>query len=155
MDIAKAVDNVGTITELKRIASAYVIDYRGLSDEELKAAVKKTAPQYYFRKNVAPVLQALSFNDDRNLRILSQLILTTVLLEKDDFMCPKRETEDEIISFEQAIVNRSNEDLLKKTPERSSDLELFKFVLETAWQHNDTISPDEKNLIEKVRTRLG
>lgn len=154
MKIAKAVDNAGTVTELKRTASAYVIDYRGLSDDEIKAALKKTAPQYYFEGNVAPVLQELFLSDNRDLRILCRLILETVLIQKDGFMCPKRETEDDIISFEQGIINRSNEDLLKKTPERSQDLELFKFVLETAWQHNDSISPDEKNLIEKLRSRL-
>jgi len=154
MKLAKAVDNVGTITELKRIAGAYVIDYRGLSDEEIKAALKKTAPQYYFEDNIHPALQELFLGDNRDLRILCRLILETVLLQKDDFMCSKRETEDEIIAFEQGIVNRSNEDLLKKTPERSQDLELFKFVLETAWEHNDSISPDEKNLIEKLRSRL-
>ena len=154
MKIARVVDNIGTITELKRVASAYVIDYRGLSDDEIKAALNKTAPQYYFEKNVAPVLDELFLGDSRDMRILSRLILETVLVQKDDFMCPKRETEDDIIAYEQGIVNRSNEDLLKKTPERSKDLELFRFVLETAWEHNDSISSDEKNLIEKMRSRL-
>ncbi len=154
MKLSKAVDNAGTATELKRTASAYVIDYRGLSDDEIKAAFKKTAPQYYFEDNVRTALRELILSDNRDLRILCRLILEIVLLQKDDFMCPKRETEDDIISFEQDIVNRSNEDLLKKTPERSHDLELFKFILETAWDHNDLISPDEKNLIEKLRERL-
>ncbi len=154
MKLAKAVDNVGTVTELKRVASAYVIDYRGLSDEEIKEALKKTAPQYYFANNITTVLNELFLNDNRDLRILSRLILENVLLQKDDFMCPKRETEDDIVAFEQSIINQSNEDLLKKTPERSQDIELFKFVLETAWEKNASISPDEENLIEKLRTRL-
>lgn len=154
MKLIKAVENVGTITELKRFASAYVIDYRGLSDEEIKDALKKTAPQYYFPDNISSVLNELFLSENRDLRILCRLILEHVLLQKDDFMCPKRETEDDIVAFEQSIINQSNEDLLKKTPERSQDIELFKFVLETAWEHNASISPDEQNLIEKIRTRL-
>ncbi len=154
MKIAKAVDNVGTVTELKRIASAYVIDYRGLSDEEIKAALKKTAPQYYYKENVSTAVNSIFLNENRDLRILCRFLIEYVLLHKDNFMCSKRECEDEIIAFEQSIVNRSNEDLLKKTPERSNDLELFKFVLETAWEHNQSISPDEYNLIEKIRNRL-
>lgn len=154
MKLLKAVENVGTVTELKRIASAYVIDYRGLTDEEIKTALKKTAPQYYFPDNISTVLSELFLHENRDLRILSRLILENVLLQKDDFMCPKRETEDDIVAFEQSIVNRSNEDLLKKTPERSQAIELFKYVLETAWEHNASISPDEQNLIEKLRLRL-
>ena len=59
MELVKAVDNAGTATERKRSASAYVIDYRGLSDDEIKVALKKTAPQYYFEDNVGTVLQEL------------------------------------------------------------------------------------------------
>ena len=77
-----------------------------------------------------------------------------MLLEKDDFICPKRETEDEIIAFERSIVDRSNEDLLQKGSERNNAVEFFKFVLETAWERNDDITPDEKNLIEKIKERL-
>jgi len=154
MKLSKAVQNIGTITEVKRIASAYVIDYRGLSDEEIRAAIIKTAPQYHFEDNISAALNELFLSDNRDQRILFDLILKKILMQKDDFMCPKRETADEIIAFEQSIINRSNEDLLKKTPERSQDLELFKFVLETAWEHNQSISPDEKNLIEKIRNRL-
>lgn len=154
MKLSKVVSSIGTITELKRIASAYVIDYRGLSEEEIKSALIKTAPQYYFEDNVRDTLQEIFLSDNRDQRILFDLMLRKVLIQKDDFMCPKRDTADEVIAYEQSIVNQSNEDLLKKTPERSQDLELFKFVLETAWEHNQSISPDEKNLIEKIRTRL-
>ena len=154
MKLANVIDNIGTITELKRIASAYVIDYRNLSDEELKSALTKTGPQYYFKENLRRTLNELFLSDNRNHRIISNQILKIVLLQKDDFLSPKKETEEEIINFESEIINRSNEDLLKKIPEKSSKLDLFKFVLETAWEYNDSISTDEKNLIEKIRTRL-
>lgn len=154
MQLNNVVEHIGTITDLKRIASAYVVDYRNLTDEDLKAALIKTCPQYYFKDNLRKTLNELFFNDNRNYRIISNLILKNVLLQKDDFMCPRKETEEEIVNFESSIINRSNEDLLQKSPERSKKLDLFKFVLETAWEHNDSISVDEKNLIEKLRARL-
>lgn len=45
MKFEKSVQNIGTITELKRIASAYVIDYRNLDDAEIRKALIKTGPQ--------------------------------------------------------------------------------------------------------------
>ena len=71
MNLAKAVENIGTVTELRRIASAYVIDYRNLSDVEIKAALIKTGPQYYFKENVQMALRELSLSDNRDHRILS------------------------------------------------------------------------------------
>ncbi len=154
MDLIKASRNVGTAVDLKRIASAFVIDYRNLSNDEIKAAIVKTAPQYYFKNNIEKSIKELFLNENRNYRIISKILLKNVLLQKDNFMSPKKETEDEIISIEQAIIDRSNEDLLRKGSERSKSIELFQFILETAWDHNDSISTDEKNLIEKIQSRL-
>ena len=78
-----------------------------------------------------------------------------VVLQRDERISPKRSTDEDIIKWEQGIVDRSNEDLLKKTSERTRDLEFMKFVLEAAWDHNDDLSIDEKNLIEKIRERTG
>ena len=154
MNFEKTVKNIGLTTELKRFSSAYVIDFRNLTEEELRAALIKTAPQYAHIPNVEKALRHLFLDPDRNCRLIASFILKRVLLHKDDFMCPRRDTEDEIISWEQSIVDQSNEDLLKKAAERSKDLSLFRFVVDTAWQHNDSISSDEKNLIEKIQTRL-
>ena len=154
MKIEKVIENIGTVLELKRLASAYVIDYRNLSEDEIRDAFKKTAPQYYYKENVVKVLRECFLNSNRNIRILSDLIVHKVLLQKDEFMCPKRETEDLVIAWEQGVVDRSNEDLFKKATEKSRNVEFFSFILDTAWQNNDEISPDEKNLIEKIRERL-
>lgn len=153
MKLTEVVENIGTITELKRIASAYVIDYRNLSDNEVKVAIIKTAPQYYYNENLKKTTSELFLHANRAYRILSRL-MKEVLLDKDDFMCPKREAEDDIIALQQEIVARSNEDLLRKGSERNKVVEFFKFILETAWERNDDISPDEKNLIEKIKDRL-
>jgi hypothetical protein len=53
--------------------------------------------------------------------------------------------------FEQNIINIANEFDDKKLTDSER---LFKFVLETAWEQNNSLSADEANLIEKLRTKL-
>jgi hypothetical protein len=154
MNIAKCVGDISTLTELKRIASPYVIDYRGLTEEEIKDALIKTAPQYYYESNVRTALKKITLNANRKIRIIGPQILQHVVLQRDERISPKRETDEDIIKWEQGIVDRSNEDLLKKSSERTRDLEFMKFVLEAAWDHNDDLSIDEKNLVEKIRERI-
>ena len=154
MNIAKCVRDISTLTELKRIASPYVIDYRGLSEEEIKAALIKTAPQYYYETNVQAALKKVTLNANRNIRIIGPQLLQHIVLQRDECISPKRSTDEDIIKWEQGIVDRANEDLLKKSNERTRDLEFMKFVLEAAWDHNDDLSIDEKNLIEKIRERI-
>jgi hypothetical protein len=57
MELARVIERVGTVLELRRIARAYVIDDRNLTDEEIKAAIVKTAPQYYHLENVQTAVQ--------------------------------------------------------------------------------------------------
>lgn len=154
MKIDKCVQNISTFTELKRVASAYVIDYRGLTEEEIKAALIKTAPQYYFENNVRESINSFLFNPKRPSRIIGPYLLKHVLLQKDGCICPKKETDEDIIKWEQMIVDQSNEDLLIKSGERTKDLELMQFVVGVAWEKDNDLSVDEKNLIEKIRERL-
>ncbi len=154
MELPKVVEHIGTVRELRRIASAYVIDYRNLTDEEIKSAILKTGPQYYFPENIRKALRQCLLSTNRDLRVLTPLLLKRVLLNKDDFMAPKRQVEDEIVAWEQHVVDQSNEDLFKRDGEKTRRMDLLKFVMETAWEHNQEISPDEKNLIERLRERL-
>lgn len=153
MNIKKVVENIGTVVELKRIASAYVVDYRNLSEPELRLAVLKAASQYYFPENIAVAIAGIQASSDRNLRILGPQMIFAQLLQADDFSCEKREIEDNLIAWEQSLIDQSNEELLKKNSEKRQNLEFFRFVLETAWGDGD-ITPDEKNLIERIRLRL-
>lgn len=154
MKLNKVVENIGTSIEVKRIASAYVIDYRGLDDSAIRAAISKTAPQYYYLSNVKEAIHTLFFSASRDHRTLSRIFLKEVLLNQDNYISSKKHTEDEIIAYEQSIIDRSNEDLIQKSSQRTHSIELFQFLVETAWEHNSSISLDEKNLIEKVRNRL-
>jgi len=111
--------------------------------------------QYFHPSNVAKAYRELVESDDREQRTLAPIFLGRILLHKDGFISPVRETEDAIIDWEQSLIDASNQNELVARGQKEKNLNLFKFVLETAWQSNDSISPDEKNLIEKLRSRLG
>ena len=154
MRFRQIVPNISTLQDRKRIASQYVIDYRSLDDEALNAALVKTAPQYYNEENVRRALQELLYHPDRNVRILHKIILHTILLNQDDFLMAQRAVDEAIIDLEQEVVNVSTKELQYKSKEKNHNIELFRYVLEAAWDGNDSISPDEKNLIEKLRIKL-
>ncbi len=154
MKLSKTVSNIPTQLELKRIASAYVIDYKNLDEAEIRKALLKTAPQYYYDANVQKALQGLFMHSDRSLRVLSRILIKEVLLNQDNYLQPKKETEDEVIEYQQSIIDRSNLDLFQKNNPRCTDLELFHFLVETAWENDDLLSVDEQRLIEKVRERM-
>jgi hypothetical protein len=154
MKISQIVPNISTLVDKKRIASQYVIDYRNLVESALDAAILKTAPQYYNTDNVKIALTELLFHSDRDLRVLHQIILKTILLNQDDFLIEQKKLDDKVIDIEQEIINISNEEIQIRDAEKNRNIELFKFVLEAAWDRNDDISPDEKNLIEKIKKKL-
>lgn len=155
MDFKTIVKNISTSNELKRIANAYVIDFRSLSKEELEEALIKTAPQYSHKENVEKTLELCLFHDLRNVRTLAPIILKNVLLNKDDYKLESRRLNEEVIKFEQNIVNKSNEFTIHNKHPRKDELDLFSFVLDTAWESEDSISKDEKNLIVKIQKKLG
>ncbi len=154
MKFRDIVSDISTLQDKKRISSPYVIDYKNLDEPALDAALIKTAPQYYNEENVRTTLSQLLFHPDRNVRILHKIILKTILLNQDDFQIPQKVLDQSVIDLEQEIVNVSNEELQYKSKEKNQNIELFGYVLETAWERNKEISPDEKNLIEKLKTRL-
>jgi hypothetical protein len=154
MKIKEAIENVSTSLELSRFASAYVMDYSRLSSDELLSALTKTTPQYFHLENVQKTIDAIMLNKNRSTRVLGALILKTVLLNSDDFMCSHVETENDILLYEQNIIRESAQDLISKDMETDNNFKLFKFILETAWENNNDISTDEKNLIEKIKLRL-
>ena len=152
MKLAECVTNVSTFLDLKRFANEYVIDYRRLSFEELKAAVIKTSPQFSNIDNLRSVVQFFELNSDRNTRILFYIFVRAVLLNRDDFMETQRKTEDMVLAYEQDIVDLANEFNLEQ---EIANLDFYRFVVEAAWDHNDDISIDEQNLINKIKCRFG
>ena len=122
---------------------------------ELIPALDKAAPQYFHGPNVAKALHSCRFAADRNLRLLADILLREVLLEVDDNFLSRNDADEEVIRYERAIIDASNEDGEKLKGDRAKAIDLLRFLLEVAWDKDDDISPDEKNLIEKARHRLG
>lgn len=161
MKFDDAVKSIGTIPDLRRVASAHVIDYRNLEEAELIGALIKVKPQYLHLETVNNNLEAAFYKHTSNqLRVLSQLMISEVLLNEDSFILTANETEEKIMVVEQNIVNRSNEidisDLASRSNvQRRKDLDLYYFVLKVAWEYDDSKSPDEANLLRKLRKRLN
>jgi hypothetical protein len=155
MDFKTVVNNISTSNELKRVANAYVIDFRSLSKEELIEALIKTGPQYSHRENLLNTLDNCTYHDNRNLRTITPIIIKHILMNKDGYKLESRKLNEEIIRFEQLIVKKSNEFSISHNHPRKIELELFSFVLNTAWESEDSISKDEKNLIVKIQKKLG
>jgi len=155
MNFNSVIKNISTSNELKRVASAYVIDFKNLSKDELETALIKTAPQYYHTPNVTSTLSDFLFHEDRLFRTVVPIFIKHIMLNKDDFKRECKFTNDDVIKFEQNIIKKSNEFSIGKSHPNKEALELFRFVLEVAWEHQDNISIDEKNLIDKIQKKLS
>ena len=156
------VDAIWRTTELRRVAGAHVVDHRQLTNDELKAAIKKARLQYLHEETVKDSLDSVMYKTpESSLRVLSRLILVDVLLNQYDFELPFSETEERVLSREQSVIDRSNEielvDLgcLSRKSTRYDNIDLYRFVLDVAWENEDQTSPDEVNLLRKLRGRLG
>ncbi len=152
MNFIKFVEQIPNITIAKRIASAYVADYRRLELDEIKSFLIKTEKQYTSYDNICARLEELKLDSNRAVRIIAPILLRDYLLDQDDFISPCKETDTAILNYEKTIIDESNDFDINKI---SKDLALFKHMLDTAWAFNDDISIDEKNLLESLRKYLS
>ena len=162
MQFEEAVGLARTLTDLRRVAGAHVVDHRQLTDDELRNAMVKVKPQYLHHDTVQSELDEVLYKHERkDYRVLSRIILIDVLLNNYGFTSEFPQTEGQVIAFEQSIIDRSNEtDLVdlacgNKQSTRFENLSLYQYVLETAWEHHNQVSPDEANLLMHLRQRLG
>jgi len=152
MDFAKYIEQIPNISIAKRIASAYVADYRRLELEEIKGFLIKTSKQYVSHENIANRLDEIRLDSNRAVRIIAPILIRDYLLNQDDFISTCKETDSAILNYEKSIIDASNNYDIDKL---SKDLALFKHMLDTAWAHNNDISVDEKNLLEALRKYLS
>lgn len=152
MDFVKFVEQIPNITIAKRVASAYVADYRRLELEEIKEFLKKTAKQYTSFENISNRLDEIKLDSNRAVRIIAPILLRDYLLNQDDFISTAKDTDSAVLNYEKSIVDESNNFDETKI---SKDFALFKHMLDAAWAHNDDISVDEKNLLETLRKYLS
>ena len=162
MKFDDAVMAIRTLLDLRRIAGAHVVDHRQLGEDELREAIIKLKTKYLDAETVRLNLEHALYRDLQNdSRVMSHVILVDVLLDQYDSLLPAPQTEERAIEFEQSIVNRSNETELldlasgNKDSQRHRDLDLYYFVLRVAWENEDAKSPDEVNLLRKLRHRLN
>ncbi len=151
MNFIKYVEQIPNITTAKRIASAYVADYRRIELDEIKEFLKKTAKQYLSFENISARLEELKLDSNRAVRIIAPIMLRDYLLNQDDFISSTKETDSSVLNYEKSIIDESNNFDMSKMPK---DFALFKHMLDAAWAHNDDISVDEKNLLETLRKYL-
>ena len=162
MEFEDAVAEISTLTDLRRIAGAHVVDHRQLTEDELREAMIKAKPQYLHEETVMSNVERALYKNPRNdLRVLSYVLLIDVVLDQYEFLLPSAQAEERVIASEQFIVNRSNEielsDLTAGNSDspRHNDLDLYFFVLRVAWENEDVKSADEVNLLRKLRARLN
>lgn len=152
MKFVEYIEHIPNITVARKIASAYVADYRRLDFEELKEFLLKTEKQYVSYDNIASRLEELKLDSNRSIRIIAPILLRDYLIDMDDFISPCKETDTAILNYEKNIVDEANDFDVAKI---SKDLLLFKHMLDTAWERGGDISIDEKNLLEALRKYLS
>lgn len=152
MDFRSYIEQIPNITIAKRVAAAYVADYRRLGIDEIKEFLIKTAGQYTSIDNIAKSLDAIKLDSNRSVRIIAPVLLKNYLLDQDDFISSQRDTDTAVLGYEKAIVDESNNYDFSKI---SRDVALFQYMLDTAWAYNGDVSVDEKNLIEALRKYLN
>ena len=86
MDFRSYIEQIPNITIAKRVAAAYVADYRRLGIDEIKQFLEKTAAQYVDPQNIAQSLNDLKLDSNRSVRIIAPILLRNYLLNQDDFI---------------------------------------------------------------------
>ena len=80
MKFDEAVAGVGTLTDVRRIAGAHVVDHNQLSEAELRDAVRKVKPQYLHEDTVRANLEyALYGHPDKDYRVLVRMSIQCIL----------------------------------------------------------------------------
>ena len=96
------------VNELKRIASAYVEDSRRLDVNDLKLSLNKTEGQYISYDNIEKQLDKLKLHENPIIRIIVPIILQNYLLDEDEYTSSCKATEEAVLSYEQSVIDESN-----------------------------------------------
>lgn len=139
MNFKNCVKALVNINETKRLANAYVEDCKRLSLEELKTCITKVEGQYTSYENVARQLELLKTSDNTVIRIVVPILLKN-LLDEDEFGMSCKSADESVFSYEQSIIDNSNNFDYKIMPK---DFAMLKFLLDKSWEQGD-ISVDEK-----------
>ena len=153
MKFAEVVKNIAKINDLRRIARARLFDVSRLEEGELREGLIEKAKHFSDHDAIAESLKAAIQHKERDTRVIAPIMLCEILLQEHQNALAQRVTEDQIIEWEQSIIDESNESI-GNSSRQIHNFDFFRFVLEAAWENNNEVSPDEKNLIERIRVRL-
>ena len=104
MKFAEAVERARTLSDLRRVASAHLVDHNQLTDDEVRAGMVKVMPQYTHAETVRKELEDILYRDkSKDNRVVARLMLIDVLLDQFEFSSPFSQTEEEVIAFEQSL----------------------------------------------------
>jgi hypothetical protein len=154
MNFSKVVTNIARLNDLRRIARSRLYDVGHLGEEDLRTELISKERHFTDHESLAEAVDLAINHKERETRTIAPILLQEILLQEHEHTLPQREVEDKIIDWEQAIINQSNE-ATKGPSRRIHNFDFFRFVLEAAWENNNEISQDEKNLIEKIRSKLS
>lgn len=122
MKFSKFVEQIPNITIARRVACAYVADYRRLDLEEIKEFLFKTSQQYTSYENISNRLEELRLYEDRSVRIVAPILLKEYLLDQDDYISSCKDTDSAVLNYEKTIIDESNNYDINKM---SKDMLLF------------------------------
>ncbi len=153
MKFEEVVKNIAKTQDLRRIAKARLFDVARIEEDELRQGLIDKVSYYTDYGGIAEALQAATHHKDRDVRVIAPIMLCEILLQENQNTLVQKQTEDRVIDWEQSIIDESNESA-DNSSRQIHNFDFFRFVLEAAWENNDEVSPDEKNLIERIRVRL-
>jgi hypothetical protein len=152
MQFTEVISSIALLTDLRRIAKARLYDVASLKEEELRDALAGHVRQYSNFEALTESLEQALNHSERKIRLLTSVILREVLLQHHDYSLVEAETAEEVMAWEQAIIDDSKEPVA--SARKIENFDTFKFVVEAAWENDGNISIDEHRLIERIRNRF-
>jgi hypothetical protein len=152
MKFSEVVSNIQRVTDLRRIAKARLYDVSSLPEPELREQLIQKAHQYASKEALEAALNAAMDHADHSIRLITPVVLIEILLQKHDYSLPENETAEEVMAWDQAVIDESKED--ESSARKVENYGTFKFVVQAAWENDDAISQDEHRLIERIRNRF-
>ncbi|YCM42367.1 SAP domain-containing protein [Verrucomicrobiaceae bacterium 227] len=152
MKFSEVISSMPLITDLRRIAKARLYDVTGLKEEELRQGLIEKARQYSDPQSLAESMAQVGDHPERVIRTLAPVMLSHILLQKHDYTLTEREMSEEVTDWEQAVIDDSKDQ--ENSARQIQHFDLFRFVVEAAWENDGVISRDEHRLIERIRTKF-
>lgn len=150
MKFSDVIEYMASISDLKRVSIAYVSDLKDVKDEALKKSLLMAEHHYLMKENIGNQLDAMLLSPNNNERVLTWLIVKTILLHTDDNKVSKKTLFNHIVEYEESIVNQTNPYYDQYKISDKENIKWFKSLLMTMYEGQQDISDDEKVLLSKM-----